>query len=283
VRQAVAAYRAARAPAAVQRGAINTLAATIVLVLAIGVAWWLRRWLERLLTQSAAFKNVSLFIGVVFSLGSSAAISNIIAGYMMTYRRAFKVGDRIKVGDTIGDVVEMRLQVTHLRSIKNEEIVVPNSHILTSEVLNYGSLAGAQGLILHTQVGIGYETPWRQVEAMLIVAADRTLESLREPRPFVLVKALADFAVIYELNVYSRHVHGMYELHAELHRHILDVFNEHGVQIMTPAYVADPLDPKVVPQQGWYAAPAACPPTDGAVSVSVGAPTAEKTPPSLRT
>ena len=116
-------------------------------------------------SESAAFKGVSLFIGIVFSLGSSATISNIIAGYMMTYRRAFKVGDRIKVGDAIGDVIEMRLQVTHLRSVKNEEIIVPNSQILTGEVLNYSSLARAHGLILHTEVGIGYETPWRQVEA----------------------------------------------------------------------------------------------------------------------
>jgi small-conductance mechanosensitive channel len=206
---------------------------------------------------SAAFQGVSLFIGIVFSLGSSAAISNIIAGYMLTYRRAFKMGDRIKVGDAVGDVIEMRLQVTHLRSVKNEEIIIPNSQIMSGEVLNYSSLARAQGLILHTQVGIGYETPWRQVEAMLLLAAERTPGLSGEPRPFVLEKALGDFAVVYELNVYCSNVQAMARLYAELHRSILDVFNEYGVQIMTPAYEGDPAEPKVVAPKDWYTTPAA--------------------------
>ncbi|HVQ15357.1 MAG TPA: mechanosensitive ion channel domain-containing protein, partial [Vicinamibacterales bacterium] len=133
-------------------------------------------------SESAAFRGVSLFIGIVFSLGSSSAISNIIAGYMMTYRRAFKVGDWVKVATAFGEVIEMRLQVTHLRSTKNEEIVLPNSQILASEVVNYSSLARTRGLILHTEVGIGYETPWRQVEAMLIQAAERTPGLAMEPR-----------------------------------------------------------------------------------------------------
>jgi small-conductance mechanosensitive channel len=210
-------------------------------------------------SQSAAFKGVSLFIGVVFSLGSSSMISNIIAGYMMTYRRAFKVGDRIRVGGSLGDVIEMRLQVTHLRSIKNEEIVVPNSQILTGEIVNYSSLARAQGLILHTEVGIGYETPWRQVEAMLLMAAERTPGLSREPRPFVLEKALGDFAITYELNAYCDNVPAMHLIYADMHRHILDVFNEFGVQIMTPAYERDPLDPKIVQDKDWYAAPATPP------------------------
>jgi small-conductance mechanosensitive channel len=207
-------------------------------------------------SQSAAFKGVSLFIGVVFSLGSSTAIANIVAGYMMTYRRAFKVGDRIKVGDTSGDVMEMRLQVTHVRSVKNEEIIIPNSRILASDVVNYSSLARADGLILHTTVGIGYETPWRQVEAMLLLAAERTSGLSRERRPFVLELSLGDFAVNYEINVYCTDARAMLDHYAELHRHILDVFNEHGVQIMTPAYVHDPQEPKLVPRLNWYTPPA---------------------------
>lgn len=207
-------------------------------------------------SQSAAFKGVSLFIGVVFSLGSSTAIANIVAGYMMTYRRAFKVGDRIKVGDTSGDVMEMRLQVTHVRSVKNEEIIIPNSRILASDVVNYSSLARADGLILHTTVGIGYETPWRQVEAMLLLAAERTSGLSPERRPFVLERSLGDFAVTYELNVYCTDAHAMLDHYAELHRRILDVFNEYGVQIMTPAYVHDPEEPKLVPRRNWYASPA---------------------------
>jgi small-conductance mechanosensitive channel len=206
-------------------------------------------------SESAAFRGVSLFIGIVFSLGSSTAISNIIAGYMMTYRRAFKVGDRVKVGGAFGEVVQTRLQVTHLRSPKNEEIVVPNSQILASEVVNYSSLARTSGLILHTEVGIGYETPWRQVEAMLILAAERTSGLSRDPRPFVLHKKLGDFAITYELNVYCSDVAAMMQLYTALHRNILDVFNEYGVQIMTPAYEQDPQEPKVVRREDWHAPP----------------------------
>jgi small-conductance mechanosensitive channel len=207
-------------------------------------------------SESAAFKGISLFMGVVFSLGSSTAIANVVAGYMMTYRRAFKVGDRIKIGNSVGDVIETRLQVTHLRSPKNEELIIPNSQILTGEVLNYSSLARSDGLILHTEVGIGYETPWRQVEAMLLMAAERTSGVTLEFPPFILETRLADFAVTYELNVHCRNAHRMMEIYAELHRHILDVFNEYGVQIMTPAYIADTPEPKLVAAKDWYMAPA---------------------------
>jgi small-conductance mechanosensitive channel len=206
-------------------------------------------------SDSAAFKGVSLFIGLVFSLGSSTAIANVVAGYMMTYRRAFKVGDRVKVGGTVGEVIETRLQVTHLRTPKNEELIIPNSQILANEVLNYSSLAKTQGLILHTEVGIGYETPWRQVEGMLLMAAERTSGLATEPKPFVLEKELANFAVTYELNVYCNNVPMMMRLYSELHRHVLDVFNEYGVQIMTPAYEGDPAEPKVVQRKDWYLAP----------------------------
>jgi len=212
-------------------------------------------------SDSPAFKGISIFLGVMFSLGSSSAISNIIAGYTMTYRRAFKLGDRIKVDDITGDVTEMRLLVTHLRTIKNEEIIIPNSKILNSEVVNYNTFARERGLILHTTAGIGYEVPWRQVEAMMKMAAERTPGLLREPEPFVLQKALGDFAVTYELNVYVDDPHGMAQIYSELHKNILDAFNEYGVQIMTPAYEGDPDQLKVVPKEQWFAAPAQ-PPED---------------------
>ena len=213
---------------------------------------------------SEAFKGVSLFLGLVVSLGSSSAISNVIAGLMLTYRRAFKVGDRVKIGDTTGDVTEMRLQVTHLRTFKNEEVTIPNSVILSGQVVNYSSLAAQQGLILHTTVGIGYETPWRQVEAMLLMAAARTPGLLRQPAPFVMHKALGDFCVTYEINAYCNDPMVMNRLYTELHRNILDLFNEYGVQIMTPAYEGDPEQPKLVPKDQWYAAPAVSDRQDGA-------------------
>jgi small-conductance mechanosensitive channel len=179
-----------------------------------------------------------------------------MAGYAMIYRRAFKVGDRISIDNITGDVTEKRLMVTHLRTIKNEEIVVPNSTIINSSIINYSTLANREGLILHTTVGIGYETPWRQVESMLLLAAARTPGLLEEPAPFVLQKSLGDFAVTYELNAYCDNAQAMARLYTAMHRSVLDVFNEHGVQIMTPAYEGDPEVPKVVPKDRWYLAPA---------------------------
>ena len=207
-------------------------------------------------SESDAFKGVSLFLGIVFSLGSSSFIANMIAGYSMTYRRAFKIGDVVKIGEVTGVVTGVRLQVTHIRTMKNEEVVLPNSEILGSAVTNYSTLAHTSGLILHTTVGIGYETPWRQVEAMLLEAARRTPGLRPEPAPFVLQLQLGDFCVTYELNVYCADPLRIKPLYADLHRHILDVFNEYGVQIMTPAYEGDPEIPKVVPKDQWFLAPA---------------------------
>jgi small-conductance mechanosensitive channel len=214
-------------------------------------------------SESAAFKGVSLFLGVMLSLGSSSAISNLIAGYSMTYRRAFRIGDRVRIGDHTGDVENTRLLVTHLRTVKNEEVVIPNSLILNSSIVNFSSVARAEGLILHTTVGIGYEVPWRQVEAMLLAAAERTPGLRPEPKPFVLQQSLGDFAVNYELNVYTDEPREMLRTYTELHRNIQDVFNEHEVQIMTPAYRNDPEQPKIVPKDRWYEPPARKPGTQG--------------------
>jgi small-conductance mechanosensitive channel len=210
-----------------------------------------------------AFKGISVFIGVVFSLGSSSLIGNLIAGYSMTYRRAFKLGDRVKIGEHAGEVVELRLLATHLRTLKNEEVIIPNATSVSSEVVNFSTMARTRGLILHTTVGVGYETPWRQVEAMLLEAASRTPGLLPDHPPFVLQLALATFNVVYEINVYCNTPEHMRLLYSELHRNILDVFNEYGVQIMTPAYEGDPRDSKVVPKERWYAPPARLPAAPG--------------------
>jgi small-conductance mechanosensitive channel len=203
-------------------------------------------------SDSSAFKGVSVFLGVLFSLGSSSFISNLIAGYSMTYRGAFKKGDRINVDNQVGFVEEQRLLVTRLRSVKNEEIVIPNSVLLNSNIINYSTKAKDAGLILHTTVGIGYETPWRQVDAMLKLAADRTEGIMKQPPPFVLQQSLGDFAVTYEINVYCNDASKMPFLYSALHQNILDVFNENNVQIMTPAYEGDPETPKVVPKDKWH-------------------------------
>jgi small-conductance mechanosensitive channel len=207
-------------------------------------------------SDSEAFKGVTLFIGVVLSLGSSSLIGNILSGYSMAYRRMFRVGDVVQIGATVGSVQEMRLLVTHIRTAKNEEVIVPNSAILNAEVVNFSSLSKERGLILHTNVHIGYDTPWRQVEAMLLEAAARTPGLLRDRLPFVHQTALGEFSVTYEINAYCDTPNRRRALYSQLHRNILDVFNEYGVQIMVPAYETDPKQRKVVPRERWYAEPA---------------------------
>ena len=208
-------------------------------------------------SSSDAFKGVSVFMGILLSLGSTSIISNIPAGYSMIYRRAYKLGDCIRIGEHVGDVVESRLLVTHLRTTKNEEIVLPNSLILgSSSVVNYSSSARNGDLILHSRIGIGYETSWRQVEAMLSQAASRTKGIKADPATFVLQVSLTEFCVEYEINVYCDNAQGMNAIYSGLHRNILDVFNEYGVQIMTPAYVTHPAQAKIVQKDKWYAPPA---------------------------
>ncbi|MDH3838091.1 MAG: mechanosensitive ion channel family protein [Desulfobacteraceae bacterium] len=206
-------------------------------------------------SDSLAFKGVSVFVGVLFSLGAQSSVSNIIAGFALTYRRAFLVGDRVRIADFAGDVLDTRLQVTILRTVKNEEIIVPNSMILNSHVINYSTKAQERGLILHTAVSIGYDTPWRQVHEMLLMAARKTPGLVAEPEPFVLQKSLDDFYVTYELNVYTDKPEKMTVFYSELHQNILDVFNEYGVQIMSPNYVADRAEPAIVTKEHWYAPP----------------------------
>lgn len=225
-------------------------------------------------SRTAAFQGISIFLGVMLSIGSSAAIANLIAGYSLIYRRAFKVGDLVRLGASTGEVTAIRLQVTHLKTAKNEEVTVPNSSIMASEVINYSSLARTAGLILHTTVRIAYDVPWRQVEAMLLEAAARTPGLGAEPAPCVRELALGESGVTYELNVSCADSHAMAELYATLHRHVLDVFNEYGVQILTPNYAGDPGAAKVVPKERWYSAPARAqdnqPPRPSAVGPPAG-------------
>jgi len=211
-------------------------------------------------SDSRAFKGVSVFLGVIFSFGSTSFIANILAGLAMTYRGAFKEGDRIRIDDVFGDVEDIKLMTTRIRTLKNESVMIPNSNILNTNVTNYTVMARKPGLLLHTTVGIGYDTPWRQVEAMLLLAAERTEGLQQQPEPFVLQTLMGDFAVNYEINAYCTEAERMVAIRSELHRNIQDVFNEYGVQIMSPAYVADPASAKIVPPENWYVTPASKPP-----------------------
>lgn len=187
-------------------------------------------------SESAAFKGISVFLGILLSLGSSSAVANVVAGAILTYMRAFKIGDRVQIADTIGDVVEKTLLVTRVRTIKNVDITVPNSMVLGSHIVNYSSSAKEYGLILHTSVTIGYDAPWRKVHELLIEAAKNTENILKLPEPFVFQKSLDDFYVNYEINVYTEKPSIMAKIYSDLHMNIQDKFNEAGVEIMSPHY-----------------------------------------------
>jgi len=207
-------------------------------------------------SDSLAFKGVSLFLGVIFSLGSSSFIANMMAGLTMTYRGAFKEGDLVRIGDITGRVEDIKLMITRVRTAKNESVVIPNSNILNTEVTNFSVVARENGIVVHTIVGIGYDTPWRQVEAMLLLAVERTKGLSMEPAPFVLQKSLGDYAINYEINAFCRDDRRMLHIKSDLISQIQDVFNEYGVQIMSPAYEADTEAPKLVPKDKWFEAPA---------------------------
>ncbi|MGD1840406.1 MAG: mechanosensitive ion channel family protein [Thermonemataceae bacterium] len=186
-------------------------------------------------SDSKIFQGVTVFIGVLFSLGSSAAVSNAVAGIVITYMRPFKIGQRVKIGDIIGDVVEKNLLVTRIRTIKNEEITIPNSSILSGHTVNYTSSAK---YIIHSTITIGYDVPWKQVHALLIQAAEKTEGIMDDPAPFVLQTSLDDFYVSYQINAYTSYAKSIPETTSELHQYIQDGFNESGVEILSPHYRA---------------------------------------------
>lgn len=187
-------------------------------------------------SDSKVFQGVSVFLGILFSLGSSTAISNMVAGLVITYMRPFRIGDRIKVGDVVGDVLEKDMLVTRIRTPKNEEVTIPNATILNSSSVNYSKKAREEGVIIYTTATIGYDVPWKQVHELMISAALRTEHLEHEPAPFVLQTSLDDFYVSYQLNAYTKRADLMPKLYSALHAHIQDAFNEAGVEIMSPHY-----------------------------------------------
>jgi small-conductance mechanosensitive channel len=187
---------------------------------------------------SPAFQQISIFLGVLISLGSSGAVSNVVAGVFLTYTGAFRLGDRVRIADTVGDVTERRLIYTRVRTIKDEFITIPNSLVLGSHIINYSASMQGNGLVLHTAVTIGYDVDWRTVERLLIEAAKATEHVRSEPPPFVLVTSLDDFVVSHQINAYTSTPHSMSQIYADLHKNILDKFNEAGVEIMSPRYTS---------------------------------------------
>jgi len=206
-------------------------------------------------SSTDAFKALSVFFGFLISLASSSSLANGLAGYSLIFRSPYRAGDVVKIGDVFGVVDEIRVPVTRVRTPKEELVVIPNLKILSSEVINYSTRARDRELIVHASVGIGYDTPWRQVEAMLQEAARRTEGLSADPPPFVLTASLGDFAVNYQVNAHCADPAQMPKIYSRLNTHILDVFNEHAVQIMSPHYRDDPPEPKLVPKERWHPAP----------------------------
>ncbi len=187
-------------------------------------------------SDSEIFKGVSVFVGLLVSFGSSTAIGNIVAGLVITYMRPFRIGDRVSIGEVTGDVIEKAFLVTRIKTIKNEIITIPNAAILNGNTTNYSLAAKEEGLVIHTTVTIGYDTPWPKVHQMLIDAALRCDGILKEKQPFVLQTSLDDWYVSYQLNAYTDQPHQMALLYSTLHQEIQNVFFENGVEIMSPHY-----------------------------------------------
>jgi small-conductance mechanosensitive channel len=193
-------------------------------------------------SNSEVFQGVSVFIGIIISLGSSSIIGNVMAGMVMTYMRPFHVGDFIKYGDTEGFVIEKTMLVTRIRTRKNNVITIPNSSLMTSQTTNYTFSAQNFGLVVHTKVTIGYDVRWQEIRQLLLDAAHATKGLRQHPEPFVLVTALDDYYVEYEVNAYTNQYDKLPMIYSELHHNILDSFHSHGVEIMSPHIYAHRTD-----------------------------------------
>ena len=189
-------------------------------------------------SNSGVFQGISVFVGLIVSLGSSTVIGNIIAGLVITYMRPFKIGDRIKLNDTTGNVIEKTPLVTRIRTPKNEVVTIPNSFVMSSHTVNFSQSAREYGLIIHSEVSIGYDVPWRKVNKLLIEAALNTPGVVDDPRPFVLSTSLNDWYPVYQVNAYIKDADKLAQIYSDLHQNIQDRFCEEGVGIMSPHYMA---------------------------------------------
>jgi len=207
-------------------------------------------------SDSNAFKGVSVFVGLLLSIGSAGTVNQAVSGLMLMYSRALRVGDYVQIGETVGTVVALGMFSTRIRTPWSEIVSLPNAVIVGTTTKNYSREEETGGALLTTTVTIGYNAPWRQVHAMLIEAAGRTEGLLKEPPPLVLQRSLSDYYVEYMLGTRIAEPQTRIAVLDVLHRNIQDVFNEYGVQIMSPHYMADPAEKVWVPKENWYEAPA---------------------------
>jgi small-conductance mechanosensitive channel len=207
--------------------------------------------------ETEAFKGVSVLFGLMVSIGASGIVGQAASGFILMYTRAFRAGEYVRIGDVEGTVVGLGSFATRIRTGLGEEVLMPNSVALQNTTRNYSRSVSGTGFVVNTGVTIGYSTPWRQVHAMLEEAARRTADIAKVPAPFVRQTALSDFYVEYRLIAYAPIELPVQriDMMSQLHANIQDVFNEYGVQIMSPHYMTDPADPQIVPKAKWYAPP----------------------------
>ena len=207
-------------------------------------------------SDSEAFKGVSVFIGLVISLGSSSVVNQMMSGLTITYSRALRRGDFVRISDIEGIVLSVGPLSSKIKTARGEEVTIPNAVVVSHVTTNYSRYDKSEGVFFATSITIGYDTPWRQVRALLLLAAERTEGVRKSPAPRVRQAALHDAYVEYALLVALDQPHERGLVLDRLHANILDAFNEFDVQITSPNYEADPESAKTVPRSRWYAAPA---------------------------
>ena len=207
-------------------------------------------------SQSEAFKGMTVFLGLMVTFGSTGLVNQIMGGFMITYSRALRLGDFVRMGEIEGTVTHLGVLSTKIRTVFNEEVTVPNAVVVAQTVTDYTRIGAPEGALTPISVSLGYDVPWRQVHALLLLAAERTPGLRREPQPLVIQRSLEDFYVKYTLLIALERQETRLNTFDTLNANILDLFNEHGVQIMSPNYVFDPSAPKVVAKKDWFAAPA---------------------------
>jgi small-conductance mechanosensitive channel len=206
-------------------------------------------------SQTDAFKGISVFIGLVVSLGSTGIINQIMSGLFVVYSKALKTGEWVRVNDTEGEVLEVGLLAAKVRTIEGQEVTIPNTVLVGTPTTNYTRLGHPDGMIISSTVTIGYDAPWRQVHALLLRAAGCTPGVRKQPEPYVLQRQLSDFYVEYTLIARIEDEKRRIEILSDLHSHIQDAFNESGVQIMSPHYMVQPESAVIVPPSKWHAPP----------------------------
>lgn len=207
-------------------------------------------------SESEAFKGIGVFVGLMLSIGSSGVVNQAVSGLMLMYTRSLRPGEFVQVGETEGIVRAIGFLTTQIETLRHEQVTIPNAVIVGNVTRNYSRLKDQGGLRVPAKLSIGYDVPWRQVRAMLQLAAERTSNVLRDPPPRILQTALLDHAVEYTMLVTIAEPTLRPLVLTELHANILDAFNEQGVQIMSPVYEADPAAPKVVAREDWFRTPA---------------------------